>query len=63
MPAPPHLKDARAIHEANAAHRALGDPALLRRATRIVRAALAAELLEIGDLTPLYARATKGMRL
>lgn len=55
MPAPhpdtERTAAARAENQRKAAERATADPVKLGRAVRIVRAALAAQLIELGDLT------------
>ena len=47
------LDHARMVWSTESAFRALDDPARVRRATHIVRAALARKVLTIADLTPL----------
>lgn len=47
------LVRARAKNQARAAHYALEDPLRLARAARIVRAALARQMIDVADLTPL----------
>lgn len=50
---------AREVWASQTAFMALDDPAKVRRATRIVRAALAREMLRTEDLTPLPEPARK----
>lgn len=47
------MRYAREVGLAQHAHRAVEDPIKLNKAARIVRAALAREMLRIEDLTPL----------
>jgi hypothetical protein len=46
---------ARKVLIVQSAHRAVDDPAVLARAARIVRAALARKVITLADLTPLPA--------
>lgn len=47
------LQRGREVHQRHSAHRAVDDPAKLARAARIVRAALARQVLTLDDLAPL----------
>lgn len=47
------MQHARNARETKSAYRALDDPPTLRRAVRIVRAAMARNVLTLDELTPL----------